>query len=180
MNPSENVILSLVRDGFFRVDDDGRVWRKQAFGRTGKRRLVPEKHADELRPDGYSQVRVTVNKVDYVALSHRIVWANKNGPIPLGIEINHDNGRRSDNRPGNLLPATPSGNSLHAYEVLGRAPTRGEANGRAKLSESQVAKIRQRHAGGDIAQRALAREYGVSHTQIRQIISGKQWREMPA
>lgn len=42
--------------------------------------------------------------------AHRIIWEMVNGPIPEGMEIDHINGRRGDNRLANLRLVTPSGN----------------------------------------------------------------------
>lgn len=43
-----------------------------------------------------------------------------------------------------------------------------------KLSAEQVAEIRERHSAGGITQRFLAREYGVTPTQICYIVNNKQ------
>lgn len=61
-------------------------------------------------------------------------------------------------------------------ENIGMAAERGtfagERNGRAKLTEEEVAEIRRRP--GSI--RSLAREFGVSDAQISRIRTGKAWR----
>lgn len=50
----------------------------------------------------------------------------------------------------------------------------GELNGRAKLSSSDVNTIKQRCAGGDSIA-SLAREFGVSWTAVKYIITGRNW-----
>lgn len=58
----------------------------------------------------------------------------------------------------------------------------GENSGRAKLSLADVASIRERyrpnatHKAQEGSVNALAREYGVSRTNIRDIVKGKIWR----
>lgn len=178
MSPAEGAILDLVRDGFFRIDGFGRIWRHEVFGRTGKRRVITPRIADHPRKDGYLEVRVVVNGKELRALSHRIVRMNENGPVEEGIEVNHKNGRRSENQPTNLEPLTPSGNMLHSYEELGRKRAAGTANGRAKLTQEIADQIRAAHAAGE-PKRALARRFAVSPTQIRNIISGKHWNGFP-
>lgn len=52
----------------------------------------------------------------------------------------------------------------------------GEAAPRARLTQAQVEEIRERYAAGDITQRALAAEYGVSYQHISAIILRKFWK----
>jgi DNA-binding GntR family transcriptional regulator len=52
---------------------------------------------------------------------------------------------------------------------------RGEAHPGAKLTEDAVRSIRQRYALGNITQRLLAIEYGVSDMLIRNVIRRKAW-----
>lgn len=52
--------------------------------------------------DGY--VKVMVDKKSYCA--HRIIWEMFNGPIPNGMQIDHINHIRNDNRTNNLRIVT--------------------------------------------------------------------------
>lgn len=58
----------------------------------------------------YIQVRVDGKLI----LAHRIIWENLNGPIPDGLEINHINGKKDDNRLINLELVTHKENLSHA------------------------------------------------------------------
>lgn len=122
------------------------------------------------RAKGYVQVRGSDGRY-YSA--HRLIWEAVNGPIPAGLEINHINGDKADNRIANLELVTPSENSLHAYRA-GLTSARGEKNGRALLTAGQVRAIRELLAHGR-SQRCLAGLYGVSPSTVRDIATGKNW-----
>lgn len=173
MRDSERYIVELVKDGFFRIDEQGQIWKRQALTRTGRRKDIQERIADKKRADGYLYVIVGRR---HFAMSHRIVWSYYNGEIPNGMEINHKDGKRSNNPPGNLESVTPGENGLHAYRVLGKKAMFGERNPKHKLKREQVADIHRRVRAGE-SQRSIAREFNVSHTAIRYIINGTNWRD---
>lgn len=56
--------------------------------------------------DGYK--RVGIHGSSY--MQHRVAWIYAHGEIPLGMEIDHKNGARSDNRLENLRLASRSTN----------------------------------------------------------------------
>ena len=56
--------------------------------------------------EGYLQIQI--NRKIYRA--HRLVWLMLNGPIPVGMEMDHINGIKDDNRIENLRLATSSQN----------------------------------------------------------------------
>lgn len=92
-------------------------------------------------------------------VSH-IIWVAANGPVPYGMQIDHINGNKQDNRLCNLHLVTASEN-----QVL----TRGV------LTFSQAQEIRKRYAKGGITQRELAREYRVKPDTIRRIVNNKTY-----
>lgn len=53
---------------------------------------------------------------------------------------------------------------------------RGESNGSAKLTQSQVDDIRRRYAAGGVFQRQLAKEYGITQAMVSQITRRTAWR----
>lgn len=59
------------------------------------------------KPNGYIQTYVSKTGKKYV---HRIIWTMHNGDIPEGMQIDHLNGNRSDNRIENLRCASVTEN----------------------------------------------------------------------
>ena len=89
------------------VDDDGNIYSK--LGRLMKPRT---------RKDGYKQLALRVNNKYSTRLVHRLV-----AEAFLGADersVNHINGVKGDNQPGNLEYATNSENQIHCFEVLGK------------------------------------------------------------
>ncbi len=59
------------------------------------------------------------------------------------------------------------------------ADRRGEAGGRAKLSEAQVIRIRRLHDAGGITYVELGRQFGVHPVSIRLIVKRINWSHIP-
>lgn len=175
MNAAEKLLLSLIGTAL-EVRRDGAIWRIAQRGRTGRWRPIEPTRADELRDDAYRRVRVQLDGRTASGLAHRIVWQWFMGPIPEGVEVNHKNGDRGDNRLGNLELLTKGENLEHAYRELGRFRASGERNGRAVLTADQVATIRERLAAGK-SHRSIARDFGVSHVAVGKIARRETWRD---
>lgn len=111
-------------------------------------------------------------------LAHRIIWQAFVGPIPEGLQINHKNGLKADNRLANLEVVTPSENVAHRFRVLGHAaannPSFGVKNGSAKLNPEKVREIRRLRALGEY-QYVIAKKFGVTQRIIFQIEHGLLW-----
>ena len=106
---------------------------------------------------------------------HRFSYELHKGQIPEGKEIMHTCDRRECCNPSHLCAGSHEEN-MYDMKVKGRAkPVRGEDKKNAKLTESQVLEIR----NSTIAQRQLAKIYGVSPCQISKIRTGKEWKHLP-
>lgn len=123
-------------------------------------------------PDGYERSgRPNPQDEQYI---HRIIWESVHGPIPAGLQIDHRNGVRSDNRIANLRLATPKENA--AYALQAGSMRTGEASPFAKLTDAIVERIRKQAVRKTDA--AWADELGVDRTTIRNARVGKTWRHV--
>lgn len=128
---------------------------------------------------GYLQLEVydaSRKKVGQV-FAHRVVWEYVNGPIPDGMQINHCNGLKTDNRLRNLRLVTPSENMQHAF-ATGLHNMRGSRNNHSKLTEQDVLDIRAAMAAGE-KRAVVAARYGVGERHISGIRNGHTWQHVP-
>src|SRR6266576_2122726 len=140
----ERLLLQRVGDGTLSIDSDGRIWRHFLFRANAKSvkrvPIIPAIRA-EHKSQGYCRVVCTIAGQKVYGYAHRLVWQYFFGQIPDGLQPNHRNAIRDDNRPSNLELTTQSGNIMHAFHVTGTRTMVGEANTRAILTEVDVLRI---------------------------------------
>lgn len=97
-------------------EDDKTAYYVSEFGEVWSYRKKDGRW-HELKPmknnGGYLQFICCQNGKMKHILVHRAVYETFRGPIPPGLQINHLNCKRDDNRLSNLELVTPSGNNLH-------------------------------------------------------------------
>lgn len=142
----EEICLAAIRSGRVTIDDEGRVWKHWRNTKDGGRSFYdPPRRADHADKLGYCRVCIHIGKVLLTVYAHRLIWVHKNGPIPAGLEINHIDGVKSNNRLSNLELVTKSGNQRHSVDVTKtHKPPVGEKNHLSKMTWPKVDELRRR------------------------------------
>src|ERR1700761_3213143 len=124
--------------------------------------------------NGYARVTIGKRPNRKDQLAHRYSWELQYGMIPSGVLVCHHCDNRSCVRPSHLFLGSAADNS---NDMLKKGRDRnkvfpGQANGSAKLTWAQVKKIRERK----LTYKQITERYGIKHSQIHNILSGKCWK----
>jgi ribosomal protein L24 len=174
---NEEFVYQAVINGDLEIREDGTIWRlrKRSGQKTGGAVSYPCKPVRAERPFGpYLQVRAMIDGKRLSALAHRLVYKHFKGPIPEGLTINHEDGKKRNNRPDNLEKATDSEQQIHATRVLKvshAAHQDGPQNYMCKLTTAQVEEIKRRRLGGEKLN-SIAADFDVRFQQISRIARG--------
>ena len=174
MTEDEKAIIDMINSEYIKVDSQGLFWRVDHANNLGR---IYQKHTPKLLGfDSHGYVRIGTRDTQGVsrkALAHRLVFILKYGDIPDGLQINHKDGNKHNNKLSNLELMTPSQQMIHAVNVLGRKVgnhTSGEdRKGRHyKITSKEASDIM--NSTDEV--KHLAIKYGVSKARIYQIRSG--------
>ena len=128
--------------------------------------------------NGYCAVEIYKDGKKHLKRIHRLLLEHFHSSQPKGKECNHKNGIKTDNRLENLEWVTRSENCIHAYEnglVPKRNYPRGEKAKSSKLKEDEVWLIKKILKSDVVAQRYIAKMFGVSQRTITSINMKKSW-----
>jgi hypothetical protein len=118
--------------------------------------------------DGYG--RIAIKRKNY--LVHRISYEAFNGSIDPNLLVRH----RCDNppcmNPDHLVQGTDQDNADDMVS-RGRVAT-GDRHGKTKLTDVQVAEMRELYRDGDHTQMDIARLYNTPHPTVNAILRGKR------
>lgn len=143
----------------------------------GNIRNIKNKHL--LKPakdkNGYKRVVLCLCGRHKNITVHRVVaitFLENTHNLP---QINHKDGDKTNNKLSNLEWCSNYQNIHHAIDN-GLINVKGAKNPNSKLTDKDVKQIKKMFATGKYNKSQLAREFSVSHTLIRYIVEGKNWR----
>lgn len=103
--------------------------------------------------------------------AHRFSYETFKGPVPAGLHVLHRCDMPLCVNPEHLFLGTNADN-IRDRDAKGRSNrARGERQGAAKLSVDAVVDIRT----SPLTRKALAAKYGVHHTTITAVLTGRTW-----
>ncbi|CAJ5439400.1 HNH endonuclease family protein [Burkholderia pseudomallei] len=163
-------------EGLYEVSNRGRIRSLDRYvrGKPGCRpplmrgRILKQ----NTTPKGYRFVLLVVDGKQKMTAIHVAVAAAFIGPRPLGHEVAHGDGDKSNNCLGNLRYATPRDNQ--ADRRVHGTTCEGEKHPMAKLSEEEVRAIRRSATGT----KALAAQFGVHPSAIVKIRARVTWKHV--
>ncbi len=177
---NEEFAYQVVLMGDLQIRDDGTIWRvhNRRWNRWKNRVVVQPCNPKRAEHDygKYLQIRVMIDGKRVYALAHRLVYRHFKGPIPEGLTVNHEDGKKKRNHPDNLTLATDSEQQIHAVRILKTHPAAnqwGSKNPHSILTTEQVAEIQRRRAAGDKL-RLIAADFQVTFQTISKIAKGNR------
>jgi len=123
---------------------------------------------------GYYITMLLNNHGKYKSWSvHKFVAMAFFGKIPIGKEINHKDGNKTNNSILNLEYCTRSENCQHSFDIGLQKAKRGELNGMAKLTNDQVliAREAKKNNGRYWGRNKIAKEFGISAKHLQKIVN---------
>ena len=108
---------------------------------------------------------------------HHLVAAAFVGPRPAGLQINHIDGDKFNNRASNLEWVTGAANIQHAYRTGLAHARKGSAHPCAILTEAVIPRMRLEYSQG-LRVRDIAAKYGCSEKNAWHIVRGATWRHV--
>jgi HNH endonuclease/NUMOD4 motif len=152
-------------EGIYSASSSGKVRRD-----SSNRIVTPQ-----LSNCGYARIYLYKNGVKERFAVSNIIITSFFGKRPAGLQVNHKNGIKNDNRIINLEYVTPSQNTLHAYRILKRPTIKGSKHYRTKLKEEDIVEIRDLYKAGEYTLVQLSDKFNIGFNAISKIINYQRW-----
>jgi hypothetical protein len=160
--------------GFYQASSLGRIRRvaAKAYRNTKPGGILSQ----SFRSPGRAAVWVSVGNVIQRRPVARLVASAFLGPCPKGLTVNHIDGNKENNIPGNFEYITPVENTRHGVSL--GLNCFGSKNGNAKINESDVTEIL-KLVGCGVPRKDIASKLGIGKATIDGIVSGRTWKHVP-
>ena len=155
------------------IDEEKEEWRKTSIdeyyevSNYGRIRHDGRILSGSVHKDGY--IFVNIRGKQYPA--HRVVAEAFILNVDNKPFVNHKDGNKQNNQANNLEWCTQSENIVHAHAQ--RLQPSGLSTYKGKFTAEQREQIKELWDTGNLSRRELARQFGVSHTCIGDIINDK-------
>lgn len=177
---NERFFLELAKSDKLRVDTENGFVYSNLVGQRN-RKITAKSTLGYITI--YGDADPTTRQCKKRMMVHRLIWIWANGEIPDGLEINHRNGDKEDNRLSNLELVTRRENIIHARKVLGKIigvwgkDHSGENAGNSKLTWELVDRIRDIYSTKEHTMQQLSDEFGVKPSTIHRIVHFLSWNK---
>jgi hypothetical protein len=151
------------------VDVPGTEYAVSSLGRVRRFRLLKP----SLASSGYTKIGFRRGTHWLTRFTHQLVAEAFLGPCPMGKEVNHINGIKSDNRPVNLEYVTRKQNAKNALDR--QAYKRKSDHYRSRLKPKQRARIVRLYTEGKFNMPQLAIKFKTSKATVFRLVRNKTW-----
>lgn len=155
---TENFAPVVGYEGRYAIGDRGTVVSLN-YKNTGRAQVLKTALSDGR----YLAVKLTKDGVAKDHKIHLLVLRAFRGPAPVGLEGNHEDGVKTNNRLDNLVYRTKSYNERHKH-LLGLVDFRGQNNPNATLTQHEIDSLPELRKSMKV--RDIADRYGVTQTTI--------------
>ena len=128
-----------------------------------------------MRERGYLLVNLYRDGKPRNFLVHRLVAMAFLGGIPRGMQVNHKDGDKKNNRLENLEVVTQEENRAHAMRT--GLLVRGEDNPGSRLTDEKVRAVRKLRDEG-VRVQEIAYQFGVSEATIYNACRRRTWKHV--
>lgn len=176
MTKSEQVLVDMIYNNILKIDELGLVWKikKKHKEWVGYKDCIPTLQGSET-DNGY--IRLTIrdeNGITRKAQAHRVIFIYNYGDIPEGIQVNHKDGIKHNNKIDNLELMTPSQQMIHAINILGRKIGNRTCGENRKGVHSKITKEEKEEIiNSKFSSKELSMKYNITRERINQIKRGE-------
>lgn len=162
------------------------IWIENNGYRISNYGKVTKKNSDKLQKMntnefGYVMCSVKFKDGFYARSVHRAVaYAFLGDTYRKGLEVNHIDGNKENNRVDNLEWSTLKEQMQHAYSNNLKEPVQGILQGNSVLTEKEVKEIREiyKSHSKEFGMIALAKKYNVSVSTINKCVGRRSYKNV--